>query len=163
GRPRRHKNTKDSLSTKRLRVLRVFVPSWEPGTCHCGAAAIVSSPPAGTMTRPLLLIASLWVLAAVALAVRPFRTPPPMAQSAALRWYKGNTHTHTLNSDGDSTPDEVARWYREHGYQFLVLTDHNVLTRVDGLNSILGADDQFLIVKGEEVSDRLDGKPIHIN
>lgn len=29
------------------------------------------------------------------------------------RWFKGNTHTHTLNSDGDSTPDEVVRWYRE--------------------------------------------------
>ncbi len=51
---------------------------------------------------------------------------------AAGRWYKGNTHTHTLNSDGDSTPDAVVQWYREHGYQFLVLTDHNFLTSVDG-------------------------------
>ena len=48
------------------------------------------------------------------------------------RWYKGNTHTHTLNSDGDSTPDDVVRWYREHGYQFLVLTDHNFLTASTG-------------------------------
>ena len=32
----------------------------------------------------------------------------------AMHWYKGNTHTHTLNSDGDSTPDDVVRWYREH-------------------------------------------------
>ena len=31
------------------------------------------------------------------------------------RWYKGNLHTHTLNSDGDSTPHELATWYREHG------------------------------------------------
>lgn len=38
---------------------------------------------------------------------------------APVRWLKGNTHTHTLNSDGDSSPDEVVRWYREHGYQFL--------------------------------------------
>ena len=40
--------------------------------------------------------------------------PDPAFEQAipgsALRWYKGNTHTHTLNSDGDSTPDEVARW-----------------------------------------------------
>ncbi|HUE85466.1 MAG TPA: hypothetical protein VMO26_05250, partial [Vicinamibacterales bacterium] len=43
------------------------------------------------------------------------------AQSPETRWYKGNTHTHTLNSDGDSTPDDVVRWYREHGYRFLVL------------------------------------------
>src|SRR5262249_41540172 len=127
---------------------------------RCGRDRIT---PNTDMTRPLLLCASFLALTAAALSVRPFGTSTAAAQSAALRWYKGNTHTHTLNSDGDSTPDEVARWYREHGYQFLVLTDHNVLTRVDGLNSILGADDQFLIVKGEEVSDRIDGKPIHIN
>lgn len=81
----------------------------------------------------------------------------------ALRWYKGNTHTHTLNSDGDSSPDEVARWYREHGYHFLVMTDHNFLTSVDGLNALLGADEQFLILPGEEVTDRIDTMPLHVN
>ena len=79
------------------------------------------------------------------------------------KWYKGNTHTHTLNSDGVSSPDDVARWYREHGYQFLVLTDHNFLTSVDGLNALHGADDKFLVVRGEEVTDRFDNKPIHVN
>jgi len=90
---------------------------------------------------------------------------PPSAQPAPTpgRWYKGNTHTHTLNSDGDSTPDEVVRWYREHGYQFLVLTDHNVLTSVDALNALHGADEQFLVIKGEEVTDRFRDKPLHIN
>ena len=88
-----------------------------------------------------------------------------LAQSAAgdLRWFKGNTHTHTLNSDGDSTPDDVVRWYREHGYQFLVLTDHNFLTSVDGLNALHGADQKFLVVRGEEVTDRFGEKPLHIN
>lgn len=43
------------------------------------------------------------------------------------RWWKGNTHTHTWWSDGDSAPETVAAWYREHGYQFLVLSDHNRL------------------------------------
>jgi hypothetical protein len=84
-------------------------------------------------------------------------------QAPALRWYKGNTHTHTLNSDGDSTPDEVVRWYREHGYRFLVLTDHNHLTSIDALNALHGADEQFLIVKGEEVTDRFGDKSLHIN
>lgn len=83
--------------------------------------------------------------------------------SARTRWYKGNTHTHTLNSDGDSTPDDVVRWYREHEYDFLVLTDHNFLTSVDGLNALHGADEKFLVIKGEEVSDRFGGKPLHIN
>jgi len=87
-----------------------------------------------------------------------------VAQPAAtLRWYKGNTHTHTLNSDGDSSPDEVARWYRERGYHFLVLSDHNFLTSVDGLNALIGADERFLIIPGEEVTDAVQGKPLHIN
>jgi hypothetical protein len=85
------------------------------------------------------------------------------AQSPEIRWYKGNTHTHTLNSDGDSTPDDVVRWYREHGYHFLVLTDHNFLTSVEALNALHGADDQFLVMKGEEVTDRFGNKPLHIN
>src|ERR1041385_6337438 len=66
----------------------------------------------------------------------------PAQSTRTARWYKGNTHTHTLNSDGDSTPDEVVRWYRSHGYQFLVLTDHNYLTAIDGLNALHGAADQ---------------------
>jgi hypothetical protein len=45
-----------------------------------------------------------------------------------LRWLKGNTHAHTTNSDGDAAPDAVVRWYEEHGYDFLALSDHNVLT-----------------------------------
>jgi hypothetical protein len=89
---------------------------------------------------------------------------PRAAQTPAGRWYKGNTHTHTVNSDGDSTPDEVVRWYREHGYQFLVLTDHNYLTSVDGLNAVHGASDKFLVIRGEEVTTATSGrKPIHVN
>lgn len=81
----------------------------------------------------------------------------------ALRWYKGNTHTHTLNSDGDSTPDEVVRWYREHGYNFLVLSDHNFLTEVEGLNAVHAAEGRFIVMPGVEVSDRFGDKPIHVN
>jgi hypothetical protein len=88
----------------------------------------------------------------LAAARGPHAQPPP--ESAAGRWYKGNTHTHTLNSDGDSTPADVATWYREHGYRFLVLSDHNVLTNVDGLNAVHGSSEQFLLIKGEELSDR---------
>lgn len=84
-------------------------------------------------------------------------------QGQGARWYKGNTHTHTLNSDGDSTPDDVVKWYREHGYQFLVLTDHNFLTSVDGVNALHGALEKFLVVKGEEVTDRFEDASIHVN
>ena len=42
----------------------------------------------------------------------------------SLRFYKGNLHTHTTNSDGRATPEECMRLYKEHGYDFLALTDH---------------------------------------
>lgn len=106
------------------------------------------------------MLALLLVFAVVPVRVTPqSQTPEP----PRLRWYKGNTHTHTLNSDGDSTPDDVVRWYREHGYNFLVLTDHNFLTSVDGLNALHAADEKFIVIKGEEVSDVFAGKPIHVN
>src|SRR6187401_3123365 len=109
----------------------------------------------------ILLVPGALVLLAAVIAARPRQPASPAA--SPVRWYKGNTHTHTLNSDGDSTPDDVVRWYREHGYQFVVLTDHNFLTSVDGLNALHGASQRFLVVKGEELTDRADGKPLHIN
>lgn len=45
------------------------------------------------------------------------------------RWWKGNTHTHTWWSDGDSPPEIASAWYREHGYDFLVLSDHNIMQK----------------------------------
>jgi hypothetical protein len=110
--------------------------------------------------RLLLALGLIAALSLVAAARPPSQSTAPAAQG---RWFKGNTHTHTLNSDGDSTPDEVVRWYRQHGYQFLVLTDHNFLTSVDGLNALHGADEKFLVVKGEEVTDQYQGKALHMN
>lgn len=103
------------------------------------------------------------LLPALALALLWSASVFAQADQRTSRWLKGNTHTHTLNSDGDSTPDDVVRWYREHGYQFVVLTDHNFLTDVDALNALHGADQQFLVMKGEEVTDRFGDKPLHIN
>jgi hypothetical protein len=89
--------------------------------------------------------------------------PAQTAPEREWRWFKGNLHTHTINSDGDSAPDAVARWYKEHRYNFLVLTDHDYLTEPEGLNALFAARDKFLLIPGEEVSARHDGKPIHIN
>ena len=47
------------------------------------------------------------------------------ADPAAPRWWKGNLHTHTLWSDGDEFPEVVAAWYRDRGYHFLALSEHN--------------------------------------
>lgn len=43
------------------------------------------------------------------------------------RWWKGNLHTHSLWSDGDDYPEMIAAWYKENGYQFLALSDHNIV------------------------------------
>jgi hypothetical protein len=45
----------------------------------------------------------------------------------AVRWWKGNLHTHTLWSDGDDFPEMVVDWYKSRGYDFLAISDHNVL------------------------------------
>ena len=79
----------------------------------------------------------------------------------AGRWYKGNTHAHTTESGGDSSPEQVARWYRDHGYDFLVLSDHNVLT--DPARFLHLQDSTFLLIPGEEVSSTFDEKPVHVN
>src|SRR6185503_12379695 len=52
---------------------------------------------------------------------------PAASAGAAKRWYKGNTHTHSLWSDGDGAPEHIADWYKSHGYQILELSDHNIL------------------------------------
>ncbi|MCO8121364.1 hypothetical protein NHH03_06415 [Stieleria sp. TO1_6] len=128
-----------------------------------------------------------------------------------LRWWKGNLHTHSLWSDGDQFPEMIADWYRDHDYQFLALTDHNVLSegmrwmdlekviarsddgvvdryrerfgdhwvqtrespttgqmeiRLKPLNEfrhLLEQPREFLLIQAEEISDRAEGRPVHIN
>lgn len=112
------------------------------------------------MRRPACLRAlAAFGFLAVCLWLAPARSAPPIPG----KWYKGNLHTHTINSDGDSSPDTVVRWYKEHRYRFLILTDHNYLTAIDGLGAVFGAAEKFLLVRGEEVTDRFEKKPIHIN
>jgi hypothetical protein len=84
-------------------------------------------------------------------------------ETPAKRWYKGNLHTHTTNSDGDSPPAEVAAWYKQHGYNFLVLTDHNFLTDPAPLNESLAEPEKFLLIVGEEVTSTANSKPAHVN
>jgi hypothetical protein len=80
-----------------------------------------------------------------------------------LKWYKGNTHTHTNNSDGDSSPDDVVKWYRSNGYNFVVITDHEYITPVAPLNDLHGKDGVFLVISGQEVTDHVKNVPYHIN
>lgn len=74
---------------------------------------------------------------------------------------KGNTHSHTTNSDGDTGPDTVAAWYKFHGYNFLVLSDHNVFTDPASLANL--NDSSFLLISGEELTSSFQTKPVHVN
>jgi hypothetical protein len=42
-------------------------------------------------------------------------------------WHKGNLHTHSLWSDGDDFPEMIIKWYKEHNYQFVAISDHNTI------------------------------------
>jgi hypothetical protein len=77
------------------------------------------------------------------------------------RWYLGNTHTHTTESDGDTPPAEVTQWYRDHGYHFLVLSDHNTLTDPGTLAHL--TDSAFILIPGEEVTSSFESASVHVN
>jgi len=80
---------------------------------------------------------------------------------AGCSWFKGNTHTHTTESDGDSPPEYVVRWYKDHGYDFLILSDHNTLTDPETLAHLV--DDGFLLIPGEEVTSSFGERAVHVN
>ena len=79
-------------------------------------------PPEPIVTAPVVLDAG---LLPATVEVEPPRPPPP-------RWLRGSTHVHAAPS-GDASLDVpgVIAWYESHGYDFIVLTDHNRVTPVD--------------------------------
>lgn len=46
------------------------------------------------------------------------------------RWLKGNLHTHTTLSDGALSPEETVEAFARHGYDFIALTDHDVIAQI---------------------------------
>lgn len=72
---------------------------------------------------PLFVVTTL----CLSLATQVFAQDVTLKASDNERWHRGNMHTHTLWSDGNDYPEMIATWYRDHGYQFLVFTDHNTL------------------------------------
>lgn len=161
------------------------------------------------MRRLLPLCGTGLVLASV-LAFLPTSTPrstsaDTLKADGARKWYRGNMHTHSLWSDGDNFLENIALWYREKDYDFLVFTDHNTLARserwvdVDKAKSgrkayeqlkknwpdqifdrqkdgktevrlktfpevvdLVGVPEKFLLIQGEEVSDKFGKLPVHL-
>jgi hypothetical protein len=74
---------------------------------------------------------------------------------------RGNVHTHTTLSDGGSSPEQTITWYRTHGYQFLALTDHNLLSRPARYASL--QEPGFVLISGEEITMTGKGRQVHVN
>jgi hypothetical protein len=73
-------------------------------------------------------------------------------------WYKGNTHSHSVVSDGDNPPFKVVKSYHDKGYNFLLLTDHNFLVNIDTVKMPENMRKDFILIPGEEVTDQ---KSVH--
>jgi len=62
-------------------------------------------------------------------------------------FYKGNIHSHTTRSDGRLSPEAAISEYRDRGYHFLILTEHNRYTDLKGYDS-----DNFILLPGMEIN-----------
>lgn len=73
----------------------------------------------------------------------------------ATTWFKGVVHAHAnwgVPQLPTTAPDVVVRWYREHNYNFVAITDLNYYTPPEGLKALFDAPGRFLVVPGIEPS-----------
>ena len=89
----------------------------------------------------------------------------PACQSKSLnasfpeggQWYRGNTHTHATFSDENDTNDVpmIARWYKDAGYDFLLLSEHNdhVATKKVISHDEAAVPPDFIMLNGLELSN----------
>ena len=84
-------------------------------------------------------------------ACEPVVAPLPPSISGA-RWFRGDLHLHTVHSDGERDPDELAAAARASGLDFIVSTEHNT----NAANRVWPAcrTGGLLVVPGEEVTTR---------
>ncbi|MEV6423596.1 CehA/McbA family metallohydrolase [Streptomyces sp. NPDC051662] len=78
--------------------------------------------------------------------------PPERAIGRGADWYRGDCHVHSVHSDGELTPDQLAHRARDAGLDFIATTEHNSAEGHGAWGSL--ARDDFLIVLGEEVTTR---------
>lgn len=77
-------------------------------------------------------------------SIAPFSTPGP--------FLRGNIHTHTTQSDGALSLEDVVKTYRSSGYDFLSITDH-FLKQYDFpiTDTRAFSDDNFTMILGAEI------------
>ena len=74
---------------------------------------------------------------------------------------RGNIHAHSNWSDGDRHPRDVYVWYRNHGFAFAALTDHN--TRASPTTFKALEKPTFVIISGEELTMTVQRTRVHVN
>ncbi|MDO4586560.1 MAG: hypothetical protein Q4C95_04595 [Planctomycetia bacterium] len=80
--------------------------------------------------------------------------------SEAQNWYRGNLHMHSYWSDGVAFPEEAISLYRDEGYQFVCLSDHNLAqNNPERFNEIKNRPSQELI---ERFQKRYPDYPLEI-
>src|SRR5258708_15792133 len=103
------------------------------------------------MTKRMMVLALGWPVAF-------FNHSGSAAPDQPASWYKGIIHAHAnwgASQLPTTSPDVVVRWYREHNYNFVSVTDLNFFTPPHGLKALFDAPGRFLVVPGLELSKDL--------
>ncbi len=79
----------------------------------------------------------------------PLRAP---ARDRGTAWYRGDSHLHTVHSDGRRTPAELVAAARAAGLDYITSTEHNTPSAQLQWGDVATAD--LLILNGEEVTTR---------
>jgi hypothetical protein len=84
----------------------------------------------------------------------PFKPdyPPTRAAGRGRAWYRGDCHLHTVYSDGQRLPSEVAAGARAAGLDFINSSEHNTSSSHAVWGQYAGSD--LLIITGEEATTR---------
>jgi len=93
----------------------------------------------------------------VLLSAQEFDVP----DTKGMKLYKGNTHAHSNKSVGNASPPDVALWYKNNGYRFLVLADDSIPSDTGTFSKI--ADSSFIVIPGLEIKALYQGRWIHTN
>ncbi|OQA85004.1 MAG: hypothetical protein BWY31_02207 [Lentisphaerae bacterium ADurb.Bin242] len=92
---------------------------------------------------------------------REFRIYSLKEDLYALRPFKGDFHIHTTRSDGRECPAYVAAHYRQHGFDFIAVTDHRKYEpSLEAIDFWKRFDLDFHLYPGEEVHSP--DNPVHI-
>lgn len=71
------------------------------------------------------------ILLSITVNISCTQQEPVSEQKSVKQWFKGNLHTHSYWSDGDEFPEVIMDWYKSNNYQFVALSDHNILAEGD--------------------------------